>query len=174
MIEFKTEQELEYKLIGNFNKIFPFKYKTSQFTIWNEDKIHYDRIDLIGEDENNEYVIELKRDYVRLKDIDQVLNYAKIYKNKILKNVISCIASPYINEQTRSRAEKNDVMVFELVDYICTAGYNCCSHKLNRMSGKREGAGRPATGAMPTRSLRMTDKEYIKVKEFLQKLRDRG
>jgi hypothetical protein len=39
--------------------------------------------------------------------------------------------------------------------------------------GKREGAGRPATGAMPTRSLRMTDKEYIKVKEFLQELRNR-
>jgi hypothetical protein len=45
---------------------------------------------------------------------------------------------------------------------------------LTTWGGKREGAGRPATGAMPTRSLRMTDKEYIKVKEFLQKLRDRG
>jgi hypothetical protein len=39
--------------------------------------------------------------------------------------------------------------------------------------GKREGAGRPVTGAMPTRALRMTDDEYIKVKEFLQELRNR-
>lgn len=37
--------------------------------------------------------------------------------------------------------------------------------------GPREGAGRPATGAMPSRTIRMTDDEYIKVKEFLKKLR---
>jgi hypothetical protein len=37
--------------------------------------------------------------------------------------------------------------------------------------GKREGAGRPATGAMPTRALRMTDEEFVVVKEFLDKRR---
>lgn len=37
--------------------------------------------------------------------------------------------------------------------------------------GPREGAGRPATGAMPNRTIRMTDNEYIKVKEYLKQLR---
>jgi hypothetical protein len=38
--------------------------------------------------------------------------------------------------------------------------------------GHREGAGRPATGAMPSRTIRMTDDEYAKVKEFLKQLRN--
>jgi hypothetical protein len=37
--------------------------------------------------------------------------------------------------------------------------------------GKRHGAGRPSTGAMPTRTIRMTDDEYRLVKQFLMKLR---
>lgn len=38
--------------------------------------------------------------------------------------------------------------------------------------GHRKGAGRPATGAMPSRTIRMTDDEYAKVKEFLKQLRN--
>jgi hypothetical protein len=39
--------------------------------------------------------------------------------------------------------------------------------------GKREGAGRPLTAETPlkTRSIRMTDEEYIKIKEYLKTLR---
>lgn len=37
--------------------------------------------------------------------------------------------------------------------------------------GPREGAGRPKTGAMPSKTIRMTDEEYIKVKEYLKELR---
>jgi hypothetical protein len=37
--------------------------------------------------------------------------------------------------------------------------------------GFREGAGRPKTGAMPSKTIRMTDEEYIKVKEYLKDLR---
>jgi len=44
---------------------------------------------------------------------------------------------------------------------------------LTTWGGKREGAGRPATGAMPTRALRMTDDEYSKVKLFLKDMRSR-
>jgi len=41
----------------------------------------------------------------------------------------------------------------------------------NQHGGKRPGAGRPATGAMPPRSIRMTDEEYELVKQFLKELR---
>jgi len=37
--------------------------------------------------------------------------------------------------------------------------------------GPREGAGRPATGAKPNRTFRLTDDEYKKVKEFINQLR---
>lgn len=37
--------------------------------------------------------------------------------------------------------------------------------------GRRPGAGRPKTGAMPNKTIRMTDEEYIKVKEYLKELR---
>jgi hypothetical protein len=42
----------------------------------------------------------------------------------------------------------------------------------NKHGGRRKGAGRPATGAMPNRTIRMTDDEYEKVKEFLKELRN--
>jgi hypothetical protein len=37
--------------------------------------------------------------------------------------------------------------------------------------GRRPGAGRPATGTKPTRTIRMTDEEYLKVKDYLKQLR---
>lgn len=37
--------------------------------------------------------------------------------------------------------------------------------------GHREGAGRPATGAKPNRTFRLTDEEYQKVKEFIKSMR---
>lgn len=37
--------------------------------------------------------------------------------------------------------------------------------------GRRPGAGRPKTGAMPSRTIRMKDDEYQKVKEYLKTLR---
>lgn len=39
--------------------------------------------------------------------------------------------------------------------------------------GPRQGAGRPATGKKPNRTIRMTNEEYPQVKEFLKKLRTR-
>ncbi|MDD3157275.1 hypothetical protein [Anaeromusa sp.] len=45
---------------------------------------------------------------------------------------------------------------------------------MSEHGGKRKGAGRPATGAMPTRAIRMTDEEHAKVKEFLKCHREGG
>ena len=42
-----------------------------------------------------------------------------------------------------------------------------------RHGGKRPGAGRPATGAMPTKCFRMTGEEYQLVKQFLAELRSK-
>lgn len=41
----------------------------------------------------------------------------------------------------------------------------------NAWGGKRPGAGRPATGAKPNRTIRLSDEEYEKVKEFVKQLR---
>jgi hypothetical protein len=43
--------------------------------------------------------------------------------------------------------------------------------KKTTWGGRRPGAGRPKTGAMPSKTIRMTDDEYTKVKEYLKELR---
>lgn len=43
--------------------------------------------------------------------------------------------------------------------------------KESSWGGRRPGAGRPKTGAMPSKTIRMTDEEYVKVKEYLKTLR---
>ncbi len=40
--------------------------------------------------------------------------------------------------------------------------------------GPRPGAGRPATGAKPNRTMRLSDEEYEKVKEFVKQLRNQA
>ena len=45
---------------------------------------------------------------------------------------------------------------------------------INQHGGKRPGAGRPATGPMPTRAIRMTDEEFELVKQFLVDLRSKS
>lgn len=44
----------------------------------------------------------------------------------------------------------------------------------NHHGGRRQGAGRPATGAMPTKAIRMTEEEYEIVKKFLADLRSKS
>lgn len=63
---------------------------------------------------------------------------------------------------------------FDDVQFVCPRG--CKNEKgdpqmVTSWGGRRPGAGRPATGAMPNRTIRMTDEEYIKVKEYLKQLR---
>lgn len=63
---------------------------------------------------------------------------------------------------------------FDDVQFICPNGCeneNGEPRMVSSWGGRRPGAGRPATGAMPNRTIRMTDDEYQKVKEFLKELR---
>jgi hypothetical protein len=181
MIEFKTEEWLERHIINNFSNFFPFKFKKNQLVLLKDNSKGYDTIDIVGEDDNNEYIIELKRDYVRLKDIYQVMRYVDRYKRETIKNVKGYIVSPYFTDNVRLLAEKNNIIVLELRDYICTAGHNCCSHKLKKISqkpkpihgGKRPGAGskkRTPPGAK-RRTFLLSDDEYKKAKEYLKQIR---
>ena len=175
MIEFKTEEWLERHIINNFNAFFPFQLKKNQLVLPNS----HDTIDIVGEDDSNEYIIELKRDYVRKKDIYQVVRYIERYKKETTKNVKGYIVSPYFTKRVRLLAEKNNILVLELKDYVCTAGHNCCSNKLNKISSKRvHGGPRPGAGApkqappdATRRTFLLTDDEHIKVREFIQQLR---
>jgi hypothetical protein len=58
-----------------------------------------------------------------------------------------------------------DCSTCSLVNY----GRDCQNNPTH--GGPREGAGRPKTGAMPTRAIRMTDEEFSKVKEYLKQIR---
>jgi hypothetical protein len=62
-------------------------------------------------------------------------------------------------------------------DTLKEMGYDAFSNAPNSVDiydprgGERPNSGRPATGAMPTKAIRMAEDEYIKVKEFLTQLR---
>lgn len=182
MITFKSEEWLEDHIIKNFNNFFPFKFKARQVVLLNSRG--YDEIDIIGEDDKNVYIIELKRDYVRRKDIDQVIRYVKRYKSETSKNVIGYIVSPYFTNRVRLYAENNNIIVYELHNYICNAGHNCCSNKIKKLNsirnkklkgGPRPGAGAPKQ-APPTakrRNLLLTDAELKLVRELLTTLRQK-
>jgi hypothetical protein len=66
----------------------------------------------------------------------------------------------------------NGIKLFRILDKDgLTIGEYHGLKPVKSWGGPREGAGRPATGAMPNRTIRMTDDEYQKVKEYLQQLR---
>lgn len=60
----------------------------------------------------------------------------------------------------------SDCSTCSLVNY----GLDCQNNPIGR-GGPGRGQGRPATGAMPTRAIRMTGEEYIKIKEYLRQIR---
>lgn len=94
MLTITKEKQLQDHLIQNFSKHFDFSLVASEVVISNG------RIDLLGEDEDNVYIVELKRDQVNEFTIIQLSAYIepvqKMYPNK---NVIAIAAAPEIDKK---------------------------------------------------------------------------
>lgn len=90
-----NEKELQKHLIENFDKYFNFKFIASEFVLPNKK-----RIDLLGEDDYNVYIIELKC-CADSKAIYQLLDYMNLYKKIAIddKNIVGIVAAPIIKEQ---------------------------------------------------------------------------
>ena len=93
MFIYSKEKELHQHIVDNFLDFFDFNYLSSEFTV------DSGRIDIIGTKDNVVYVVELKRDIVNEKTIEQLSGYLMdvqfIYPDQ---EVIGIAAAPDIKE----------------------------------------------------------------------------
>src|SRR5699024_12692634 len=93
MFIYSKEKELHQHIVDNFLDFFDFNYLSSEFTV------DSGRIDIIGTKDNVVYVVEVKRDIVNDKIIEQLSSYLMdvqfIYSGK---EIIGIAATPDIKE----------------------------------------------------------------------------
>lgn len=93
MFIYSKEKELHQHIVDNFLDFFDFNYLSSEFTV------DSGRIDIIGTKDNVVYVVELKRDIVDEKTIEQLSRYLMdvqfLYPGQ---EVIGIAAAPDIKE----------------------------------------------------------------------------
>jgi len=126
MFVYTKEKELHKFLVDNFDKHFDFSYINSEVVT------PAGRIDILGEDENNIYVIEIKRDEVNEFTIMQLVSYLphikKMYPDK---NVIGIATAPKVDKK---------LSLFELPDGVLVKllkGVKCDESKITKRNHLR-------------------------------------
>ena len=93
MFIYSKEKELHQHIVDNFLDFFDFNYLYSEFTV------DSGRVDIIGTRDNEVYVVELKRDIVNEKTIEQLSRYLMdvqlLYPGQ---EVIGIAAAPDVKE----------------------------------------------------------------------------
>ena len=77
------EEKLKARIINNFKNYFNFEFKGQEIRLI---KPRGERLDILGEDNQNIYIIELKSRRILCAHIDQIKKYMKIYK-EVFKRV---------------------------------------------------------------------------------------
>lgn len=94
MFTYSTEKELHEFIVNNFNLYFDFTYNSSEYIVQGG------RVDILGIDDNAVYVIEIKRDIVTQKTIEQLSAYLpqiKLQSNS--REVYGIAAAPQIDSR---------------------------------------------------------------------------
>ena len=84
IFEYETEKQLQKFLINNFDKYFNFKYIGEEIVL---PKIG--RVDILGENNNNYIIIELKRNYIGQSALKQAKKYLKLLPSNKYKVILS-------------------------------------------------------------------------------------
>ena len=92
MHEFINEHDLKSYILKNFQEFYSFNFVKSEFKL-NTQK----RIDILGEDNENIYIVEIKKDYPTQSALKQLLNYMNEFTNNTNKFVKGIIATPLEN-----------------------------------------------------------------------------
>ena len=90
IFKFAYEEELKEYLKDNFKELFGFSFVAEEFHILTG------KVDLVGEDSENIYLIEVKRDYISIDTIKQLQRYIDNYKHH--KNVVGIAVAPNIKK----------------------------------------------------------------------------
>ena len=86
MLSFAKEAELRNHIIENFDTYFDFEFVQSEF------RINKSRIDILGQDKETVYLIEIKRDAINLQTIEQLSSYIELAKQNFPSKKIKGIA----------------------------------------------------------------------------------
>lgn len=94
MFKFKLEEELQNHILENFGDFYEFDLIGNEITIENG------RIDILGKDNDNIYVVELKRAEITVESIEQVSSYLPyVQERHPNKNIIGIVSAPNINRK---------------------------------------------------------------------------
>ena len=88
IFKFVYEEELKKYLKDNFEKLFGFSFVAEELSVITG------KVDLVGEDNENIYLIEIKRDYVTKETIKQLQKYVDAYDSD--KKVIGIAVAPKV------------------------------------------------------------------------------
>jgi DNA-binding XRE family transcriptional regulator len=95
MTFYSSEDELRDILIADCEMQLGFKFKYKEYNI---DGF---RIDIIGEDNDFIYIVELKRENADLRTLRQVNNYISAYKRYSEKPIIGMIVAPVFQDELK-------------------------------------------------------------------------
>jgi len=115
MFSYKTESELHQYLLSNFSDYFEFSLLADEY------ELAKGRIDFLGEDEKNIYIVELKKDLIDKHTINQIQKYMDTIKeefpNKNIKGV--AIAPKVISTLNEEELPKNiSIRTIDDVKYV--------------------------------------------------------
>src|SRR5690606_11431558 len=114
---YTKERDLHNFIIDNFESFFDFQFISSEFVV------NGGRVDIIGTDENTIYVIELKRDFISHKTIEQISKY--LPEIRLLnpdKEVLGIAVAPSLEKGFSEDLVPSDISIklMDGVEYIET------------------------------------------------------
>ena len=116
MFEYKDEAELQEHIINNFNKFFDFDFIGSEVEVSPGRIGTNGKMDLLGEDAEHVYIIELKKDKVKQSTLDQLDRYISHYQTDKIK--IGIAVAPIINNNLDFTKYNTNLKVKELNNVI--------------------------------------------------------
>jgi predicted XRE-type DNA-binding protein len=114
MIAFSSEEELRDYLSKNLEEYFGFHFVAKEYRINNS----Y-RADILGEDENHLYIIELKKINADMSAFHQIKKYVAALQKLKNKTVIGYLSAPKIEVSVMQTCKKeSNIKTLELTDFI--------------------------------------------------------
>lgn len=115
MFTYKTELELHNHILDNFNSFFPYTL------LANEYELQKGRVDFLAEDEENLYIIEIKKDFINRATINQLKKYMNSLKEmNPNKNIIGIASAPTFKKHLKDIEIPKDIILHSLdnVNYV--------------------------------------------------------
>lgn len=111
MFVYNYEHQLQKHILDNFNYYFDYELIGSNIPIkYRRGK----RVDILAKDKETIYIIELKRDFVTQKTLEQLNLYIEEYETE--KNVIGIAAAPKTKKNLDLDRYENKIIIKELPD----------------------------------------------------------